>query len=85
MEGNLRFKINWASLTVGRKLPFLLRFTLHLRAISKNKPPQGAYFRNFMVYNAVVTYFCSQGGHSIEIQPFHSKSHSGFFGNLSVI
>ena len=32
MEGNLRFKINWASLIVGN-LPFLLCFTLYLRAI----------------------------------------------------
>ena len=35
MEGNLCFKINWASLIVGRNLPFLLAFTLYLRAISK--------------------------------------------------
>ena len=35
MEGNLRFRIDWASLIVGRKLLFLLCFTLHLRAISK--------------------------------------------------
>ena len=38
-EGNLRFKIDWASLTVGRKFTVLLCFTLHLRAISKYKPP----------------------------------------------
>ena len=43
MEGNLRFKIDWASLIVGRKLLFLLCFTLYLRTISKNKPPRGAY------------------------------------------
>ena len=29
MEGNLCFKINWASLIVGRNLPFLLCFTLY--------------------------------------------------------
>ena len=42
-EGNLRFKIDWASLINGRKLPFLLCFTLYLRAISEYKPPEGAY------------------------------------------
>ena len=29
MEGNLCFKINWASLIVGRNLLFLLCFTLY--------------------------------------------------------
>ena len=29
MEGNLCFKINWASLIVERNLPFLLCFTLY--------------------------------------------------------
>ena len=43
MEGNLRFKIDWVSLTVGRKLPFLLCFTLYLRAISKYNPPGSLY------------------------------------------
>ena len=37
MEGNLRFKIDWASLIVGRKFKFFLCFTLYLRAISKYK------------------------------------------------
>ena len=32
MEGNLRFKIDWASLIVGRKFT---GFALYLRAISK--------------------------------------------------
>ena len=44
MEGNLRFKIDWASLTVGRKFTvFALYFTLYLRAISKYKSPGGLY------------------------------------------
>ena len=43
MEGNLRFKIDWATLIVGRKFwPFWLCFTLYVRAISKYKH-QGAY------------------------------------------
>ena len=35
MEGNLRFKIDWASLILGRKFTVFLCFTLYLRAISK--------------------------------------------------
>ena len=44
MEGNLRFKIDWASLIVGRKFIVLLCFTLHLKAISKYKSPGGLVF-----------------------------------------
>ena len=39
----MRFKIDLASLIVGRKFIILLCFTLHLRAISKYKPPGAAY------------------------------------------
>ena len=42
-EGNLRFKIDWASLILGTKFSVFLCFTLNLRAISKYKPPKGAY------------------------------------------
>ena len=38
-EGNLRFKIDWASLILGRKFAVFLSFTLYLRTISKYKPP----------------------------------------------
>ena len=38
-EGNLRFKIDWASLILGRKFTVFLSFTLYLGAISKYKPP----------------------------------------------
>ena len=38
----MRFKIDWASLIVGRKFKVLLCFTLYLRAISKYKL-RGAY------------------------------------------
>ena len=41
-EGNLCFKIDWASSLLEGNLPFLLCFTLYLRANSKSKPP-GAY------------------------------------------
>ena len=43
-EGNLRFKIDWASLIVGSKFTVSLCFTLYLRAISKYKPPAGPIF-----------------------------------------
>ena len=43
MEGNLRLKIDWVSLILGRKFTVFLSFTLHLRAISKYKPPGKAY------------------------------------------
>ena len=43
MEGNLPFRIDWASLVVGRKFTvFALFYCVKLRAISKYKPP-GAY------------------------------------------
>ena len=39
-EGNLRFKIDWASLIMEGDLPFFL----YLKAISEYKPPRGAYW-----------------------------------------
>ena len=42
-EGNLRFKIDWASLIVGGNLPFLFCFTFDLRHFSKYKPPGSLY------------------------------------------
>ena len=46
MEGNLRFKIDWVSLIVGRKFTVFvfLFFVLHLRAFPSRSPP-GAYIR----------------------------------------
>ena len=43
-EGNLRFKIDWASLIVGSELPFLLCFTFYLRAIFQVQAPGGLIF-----------------------------------------
>ena len=43
MEGNLRFKLIGLTLQMEGNLPFLLCFTLYLRAISKYKPPGGLY------------------------------------------
>ena len=39
MEGNLRFKIDWANPIVARKFTVFVCFTLYLRAISKKKSP----------------------------------------------
>ena len=44
MEGNLRFHIDWASLTVEVNLPFLLCFTLNLRVIFLVQAPGGLDF-----------------------------------------
>ena len=43
MEGNLRFKIDWASLVVGSKFTVFALFTLYLRVISKYDPPGTLY------------------------------------------
>ena len=40
-EGNLRFKIDWASLIVGRKFTVFALLDFVLRAISNYKPPGG--------------------------------------------
>ena len=58
MEGNLRFKIDWASL-IGNLL-FLLCFTLYLRAISKYKPPGGLYLEG--LFNGGFFCITSLGG-----------------------
>ena len=42
-EGNLRFKIGWATLQWKGNLPFLLCFTLYSGANSKYKPPGGLF------------------------------------------
>ena len=43
MEGNLRFKIDWASLIVGRKFTVLAVFYFVLEGILPSTSPQGAY------------------------------------------
>ena len=42
-EGNMRFKIAWANLWLEGNLPFLLCFTLYLRANAFNFKPPGSY------------------------------------------
>ena len=43
MEGNLRFEIDWASNFREVTLPFLLCFTLYLRAVFQVLAPPGSY------------------------------------------
>ena len=43
-EGNLRLKIDWASLLLGRKFTVFLCFTLYLTEISKYNTPGGLIF-----------------------------------------
>ena len=43
-EGKFAFKIDWVSLILGRKFTVFRSFTLHLRVISKYKPPGGLIF-----------------------------------------
>ena len=42
-EGNLRLKIDWASLIVGSKFTVFALFTLYLRAIFQLQTPRGIY------------------------------------------
>ena len=42
-RGKFAFKIDWASLILGRKFTVFLCFALYLRAISKYKPLGGLY------------------------------------------
>ena len=44
MEGNLRFKIDCASLELEGNLPFWLCFTLYLRVIFQVQVPGGLIF-----------------------------------------
>ena len=46
-EGNLRFKIDWASLIVGSEFTVLLCFTLYLRAIFQVQAPRGLYLEGW--------------------------------------
>ena len=62
MEGNLHFKVSWASLTLGRKFTVFLCFTLYLRAISKSKPPGGGGAHKFGGWEFNGRFFCYKFG-----------------------
>ena len=55
MEGNLRFKIDWASLIAGRKFTVFC-FVLYLRANSKYKPPRGVYIWRYDITEGRLRY-----------------------------
>ena len=44
MERNLRFKLDWASLIVGRTFTAFALFTLHLTSIFPSTSPRGLIF-----------------------------------------
>ena len=57
MEGQLRFKIDWASLIVGMKFTSFACFSLYLRQFPSTSPPGGgggAYFRNITVFHSLI-------------------------------
>ena len=48
MEGNLRFKVDWASFIVGRKCTVLLCFTLYLRQFLSTSPRGACIWRGLL-------------------------------------
>ena len=72
MEGNLHFKIDWASLILGRKFTIFLCFTLYLRAIFKYKPLEGAggggeaYIQRGYLTEGILHLLTSLGGLHLE-------------------
>ena len=62
----MRFKIDWASLIVGVNLPFLLCFTLYLRAIFQVQAPGGAYIRRGNLTEGFLRYRFGGGGLCLE-------------------
>ena len=55
--GNLRLKIDWASLILGRKFTVFLCFTLYLSVISKYKPPGGLIFGGAYLWRGLFSEF----------------------------
>ena len=60
--GNLRFKIDWASLIVGSKFTVLAFFTLYLRAIFQVQVRPGAYIRRGDLTEGFLRYRVGGGG-----------------------
>ena len=72
------FKIDWAALWLEGNLPFLLCFTLYLRAISKYKAPGegggGLIFRGVIrgvIYYGII-FIIDAGHHKIDFLSFSS-------------
>ena len=79
-EGNLRLKIDWASLILGRKFTVFLWFTLYLRAISKYKPPGGGLYLEGRFNGGLFAFNRSLGGLYLE-----GLIHGGaYFRNFTV-
>ena len=57
--GNLCFKIDWASLLLGRKFTISLCFTLNLRAIPSTSPPGGLIFGGAYTWRGLFSEFYS--------------------------
>ena len=79
MEGNLRFKIDWTSLIVGRKFTVLFCFTLYLREISNYKPLGGLYLEGLIQRRV----FCEFGGVIIGGAYTWGGLFSEFYDNLT--
>ena len=56
MEGNLRFKIDWASLIVGRKFIVFALFSFVFECNFQVKAPAGLYLGFFLLYEFGGTY-----------------------------
>ena len=80
MEGNLHFKINWASLIVGSKFTIsaLICYTLYLRAIFPVQAPGGLIFGGAIQQKA----FCVTGLEGLYLE---GLIHEGaYFRNFTV-
>ena len=78
MEGNLGFKINWASLIVGRKFTvFALSYSVFEGNFQVQAPGGlifgGAYFRNFTVSRQISTSLESSSIHNFESNNFVTR------------
>ena len=58
MEGNLHFKIDWASLLVGSKFTVLAVFYFVLEGILPSTSPQGAYIWRGDLMEGFLHYQC---------------------------
>ena len=67
MEGNLCFKIVWASLLLEGNVPFLLCFTLYLRANSMSKPAGGYIWRGNLM-EGFLHYKVGGGGRCLHLE-----------------
>ena len=62
MEGNLRFKIDWASLTVGRKFIVFASFYFVFECNFQIQAPEGAYKRGGDLTDDFLRYKFGGGG-----------------------